>query len=157
MTSRFTKSNMMATACKCTSTREGRRSTPVTGGLDQTVFTHCWRYRHFRRARRIDGEVVVVHEARTNFSELQAELAAGAQDRLIFYAFDLLWRDGDHRKLPQIERKQLLADLLGENNIDMPVLYSEHLTGDGRKMFARAAKLNWEGIISKEADAPVSI
>jgi len=31
----------------------------------------------------IDGEVVVVHEGRTNFSELQAELAAGKQDRLV--------------------------------------------------------------------------
>jgi bifunctional non-homologous end joining protein LigD len=41
----------------------------------------------------IDGEVVVVHEGRTNFSELQAELAAGNQDRLVYYAFDLLWRD----------------------------------------------------------------
>jgi bifunctional non-homologous end joining protein LigD len=29
----------------------------------------------------IDGEVVVMHEGRTNFSELQAELAAGKQDR----------------------------------------------------------------------------
>jgi bifunctional non-homologous end joining protein LigD len=27
---------------------------------------------------------------RTNFSELQAELATGSQDRLVFYAFDLL-------------------------------------------------------------------
>jgi bifunctional non-homologous end joining protein LigD len=42
----------------------------------------------------IDGEVVVVHEGRTNFSELQAELAAGRQGRLVYYAFDLLWRDG---------------------------------------------------------------
>jgi len=46
----------------------------------------------------IDGEVVVVHEGRTNFSELQAELAAGRQGRLIYYAFDLLWRNGDIRK-----------------------------------------------------------
>jgi bifunctional non-homologous end joining protein LigD len=46
----------------------------------------------------IDGEVLVVHEGRTNFSELQAELAAGRQDRLVFYAFDLLWRDGDPRR-----------------------------------------------------------
>src|SRR4051812_23108768 len=30
----------------------------------------------------IDGEVVVVHEGRANFSELQAELAGGRQDRL---------------------------------------------------------------------------
>ena len=35
-----------------------------------------------------------------------------------------------------------------------PVLYSEHLVGDGQQMFEHAAKLNWEGIISKRADAP---
>jgi bifunctional non-homologous end joining protein LigD len=102
----------------------------------------------------IDGEVVVVHEGRTNFSELQAELAAGGQDRLAYYAFDLLWRDGDLRKLPQIERKQMLVDLMGENDVDMPLLYSEHLTSDGQEMFEHAAKLGWEGIISKRADAP---
>ena len=102
----------------------------------------------------IDGEVVVVHEGRTNFSELQAEMAAGRQGRLIYYAFDLLWRNGDIRKLPQIERKQCLLDLLGENDVELPVLFSEHLIGDGQKMFEHAAKLNWEGIISKRADAP---
>jgi ATP-dependent DNA ligase len=98
--------------------------------------------------------VVVVHEGRTNFSELQAELAAGHQDRLVFCAFDLLWRDCDLRKLPQIERKQMLADLLSENDIEAPVVYSEHLTGDGHEMFEHAAKLNWEGIVFKRADAP---
>jgi bifunctional non-homologous end joining protein LigD len=102
----------------------------------------------------IDGEVVVVHEGRTNFSELQAELAAGKQDRLIYYAFDLLWRDVDLRKLPQIERKQALLDLLGENDISEPVIYSEHLIGDGQEVFRHAAKLNWEGIVSKNAAAP---
>jgi bifunctional non-homologous end joining protein LigD len=101
----------------------------------------------------IDGEVVVVHEGRTNFSELQTELARGDQDRLVFYAFDLLWRDGDLRKRPLIERKQMLSDLLGENGIEAPVIYSEHLSGDGREMFEHAAKLGWEGIVSKRADA----
>jgi bifunctional non-homologous end joining protein LigD len=28
----------------------------------------------------VDGEVIVVHEGRTNFSELQADLAKGRQD-----------------------------------------------------------------------------
>jgi bifunctional non-homologous end joining protein LigD len=102
----------------------------------------------------IDGEVVVVHEGRTNFSELQAELAGGRQDRLIYYAFDLLWRDGDLRKLPQIERKQALSDLLGENDIELPVIYSEHLVGDGQEVFEHAAGLKWEGIVSKNGDAP---
>jgi len=102
----------------------------------------------------IDGEVVVTHEGRANFSELQAELAAGRQDRLVYYAFDLLWHNGDLRGLPQIERKQALLDLLGENDIELPILYSEHLTGDGQVVFEHAAKLNWEGIVSKRADAP---
>ncbi len=102
----------------------------------------------------IDGEVVVVHEGRTNFSELQAELAAGRQDRLQFYAFDPLWRDGDLRKLPQVDRKQALLELLGENGIELPILFSEHLTGSAQEIFERAAKLNFEGMVSKRADAP---
>ncbi|WP_346347278.1 hypothetical protein [Bradyrhizobium sp. dw_411] len=93
-------------------------------------------------------------DGRTNFSELQAELSKGHQDNLIYYAFDLLWRDGDLRKLPQIERKQRSSDLLGENDIGMPIIYSEHLIGDGQEMFEHAAKQNFEGIVSKRADAP---
>jgi bifunctional non-homologous end joining protein LigD len=73
---------------------------------------------------------------------------------LLYYAFDLLWRDGDLHKLPQIERKQALRDLMDENGIEAPIVYSEHLTGDGQEMFEHAAELNWEGIISKRTDAP---
>lgn len=103
----------------------------------------------------IDGEVVVVHEGRTNFSELQADLARGDQDRLLYYAFDLLWLDGeDLRKRPQIERKKLLKNLFEDSSVEAPVLFSEHLTGDGHAMFEHASKLNYEGIISKRADAP---
>src|SRR5689334_21326228 len=96
----------------------------------------------------VDGEVVVVHEGRTNFSELQAELGAGRQNRLEYYAFDLLWFDGrDLRKLPQIKRKELLAELFTTYELEPPVRYAEHFIGDGQEMFEHAAKLNWEGII----------
>jgi bifunctional non-homologous end joining protein LigD len=133
----------------------GRKKVFTRNGLDWTKrFTEIAGALAISGEAIIDGEVVVVHEGRTNFSELQAELAAGRQGRLMYYAFDLLWRNGDLRKLPQIERKQLLLDLLGENDVELPVLFSEHLVGDGQKMFEHAAKLNWEGIISKRADAP---
>jgi len=133
----------------------GRKKVFTRNGLDWTKrFTEIAGALAISGEAIIDGEVVVVHEGRTNFSELQAELAAGRQGRLIYYAFDLLWRNGDLRKLPQIERKQLLLNLLGENDVELPVLFSEHLIGDGQKMFEHAAKLNWEGIISKRADAP---
>lgn len=103
----------------------------------------------------IDGEVVVVHEGRTNFSELQAELARGDQDRLLYYAFDLLWLDGkDLRKLPQIERKAILQGLFDSYDLEQPVLFSDHIFGDGQQLFEHAARLNYEGIISKRADAP---
>ncbi|QHP74117.1 ATP-dependent DNA ligase [Bradyrhizobium sp. LCT2] len=103
----------------------------------------------------IDGEVVVVHEGRTNFSELQADLARGDQDRLLYYAFDLLWLDGtDLRKMPQVERKRILKELFDTHGLEAPVLYSEHLVGEGQQFFEHAAKLKYEGIISKRADAP---
>ena len=78
---------------------------------------------------------------------------SGRQDRLFYYAFDLLWRDGDLRRLSQLQRKQALLDMLGENDFGMG-LYSQHLTGDGQQMLDHAAKLNWEAIVSKRADAP---
>ncbi|WLB24196.1 non-homologous end-joining DNA ligase [Bradyrhizobium japonicum] len=100
-----------------------------------------------------DGEVVVIHEGRTNFSELQADLAKGRQDRMVFYAFDILFHNGeDLRSKPQIKRKELLKELI--DMLDPPVLYSEHLEGDGHELFEAAARLNYEGIVSKRADAP---
>jgi bifunctional non-homologous end joining protein LigD len=110
----------------------GRKKVFTRNGLDWTKrFTTIAGALDLPGEAIIDGEVVVTHEGRTNFSELQAELAAGRQDRLVYYAFDLLWRNGNLRGLPQIERKQALLNLLGENDIDLPILYSEHLTGDG--------------------------
>jgi bifunctional non-homologous end joining protein LigD len=48
----------------------------------------------------------------------------------------------------------MLSDLLEENGIELPIIYSEHLIGDGQEMFEHAAKLNFEGIVSKNAQAP---
>jgi bifunctional non-homologous end joining protein LigD len=84
---------------------KGKRKVYTRNGLDWTKrFSQIAGALDIPGQAIIDGEVVVVHEGRTSFSELQAELARGDQDRLVFYAFDLLWRDGDLRKLPQIER-----------------------------------------------------
>jgi bifunctional non-homologous end joining protein LigD len=118
----------------------GRKKVFTRTGLDWTKrFTEIAGALAIPGEAIFDGEVMVIHEGRANFSELQAELAAGRQGRLVYYAFDLLWRNGDLRKLPQIERKQLLLDLLGENDVELPVLYSEHLTG-GRRESVRARR-----------------
>ena len=89
-----------------------------------------------------DGEVVVVHEGPTNFSELQADLASRKQRRMVFYAFDLLFLEGfDLRKSPQIEHKRVLKMLFDETKLQSPILYSEHMLTDGNEIFAASCKL----------------
>ena len=88
-------------------------------------------------------------------SELQPELAKGNQDSLLFYEFDLLYLEGfDLRKAPLVERKRILKMLFDETGLESPIIYSEHLQMDGNKMLAHACKLKFEGIISKNAEAP---
>jgi bifunctional non-homologous end joining protein LigD len=65
-----------------------------------------------------DGEVVAVKDGRTNFSELQAALAAGRQEALTFNIFDLLFLEGfDLRDSPLSERKRILKELLEETGV----------------------------------------
>ena len=59
-------------------------------------------------------------DGRTNFSELQTELAVDQQDNLTFYAFDLLCRDGDLRKLPKLSASRLFQTFLGEMASNFP-------------------------------------
>ena len=98
----------------------------------------------------IDGEVVVLDKR--GLSSFEALQRIG-QDRqgLSYFAFDLLWIDGeDLRRLPLIERKERLRALLA----DGPEIlrFSEHFEDDGAKVFAKACELGAEGIISKLRD-----
>jgi bifunctional non-homologous end joining protein LigD len=74
---------------------------------------------------------------------------------MVFYAFNLLFLEGfDLRKSPQFERKRLLKMLFDETKLQSPILYSEHMLTDGNEMFAASCNLGFEGIISKNAEAP---
>ena len=106
----------------------------------------------------IDGEIVV-EEIEENgvasFSALQAALSEGANDRYVYYVFDLLHRDGrDLSGLPLIERKAALKDLLGSARSPGPIRYSDHFDADGASVLSRACELSLEGIVSKRGDAP---
>jgi bifunctional non-homologous end joining protein LigD len=102
----------------------------------------------------LDGEIIVQDEhGVSNFSALQSELARRRSDRLTYYVFDLLYRDGeDLRQWPLVERKAALAALLA----DSPgrVVYSAHMEGHGAEMFRHACAMRLEGVISKLKDAP---
>ncbi|MBO6719457.1 MAG: DNA ligase D [Rhizobiaceae bacterium] len=104
----------------------------------------------------LDGEVVVPDESGiTRFEALQQALSDKASERLVFYAFDLLYLDGyDLRKVPLAKRKDLARQLL-EATEPRPgeIQFSDHVEGDGSGFFERVFEMGLEGIVSKRADA----
>jgi bifunctional non-homologous end joining protein LigD len=92
----------------------------------------------------IDGEIVALDAAgRPRFQLLQA----GSEDA-IWYAFDLLWLDGqDLRGRPLEERRDLLVSLL--SNVPPPLRVAERLEGPAAEVMARVAKQGLEGLIAK--------
>jgi bifunctional non-homologous end joining protein LigD len=105
----------------------------------------------------IDGEIVALdHKGHPDFSALQAAISDGKTDRLIFYAFDLLFAEGeDLRRLPLEERKARLKQLLdGQQKKTEPIRYVEHFEAHGEDVLESAKKLSLEGIVSKKLSAP---
>jgi bifunctional non-homologous end joining protein LigD len=106
----------------------------------------------------IDGEIVALNQkGNPDFSAMQAALSDGRTDDLVFFAFDLLFAEGeDLRRLPLLARKERLRKLLGRSaqSNRSPIRYVEHFDAEGVKMLASARKSGLEGIISKQADAP---
>jgi len=103
----------------------------------------------------LDGEITVADaQGRTSFSALQVALSEGTGG-FGYYVFDLLHLDGDDlRRRPLNERKEMLAKLLARAPKRGPVIYSDHMQGEGAKVFRHACDLKLEGIISKRADDP---
>jgi bifunctional non-homologous end joining protein LigD len=104
----------------------------------------------------VDGEVVVLRpDGHTSFQDLQNALRGVSGGALVYFAFDLLSLGGsDLRRLPLIERKDRLADLLRSAPATGTIRFSEHVAGDGPRFHAQACRHGLEGIISKRADAP---
>jgi bifunctional non-homologous end joining protein LigD len=104
----------------------------------------------------IDGEIVALdHNGVPNFSALQAALSDGKTEKLIFFAFDLLFAEGmDLRRLPLAERKAQLKGLLEARKRAKQIQYVEHFETDGDTILQSASKLSLEGIVSKKLNAP---
>ncbi|MBZ9762667.1 DNA ligase D [Mesorhizobium sp. CA8] len=104
----------------------------------------------------IDGEIVVLADSGvSSFPLLQADLSARRADRFIYYVFDLMRLDGeDLRREPLVERKQALAELLGEQSEDSALRFSDHFHEPGKIMLQHVCRMGLEGVVSKRADAP---
>ena len=84
----------------------------------------------------IDGEIVALdHDGAPDFSALQAAISDGKTDDLIFFAFDLLFADGeDLRRLPLGERKARLKQLLEARKGKAKLIrYVEHFESRRRR------------------------
>src|SRR5215213_8464819 len=102
----------------------------------------------------IDGEAVALDDdGRPNFQLLQSTLQEQRGANLAFFAFDLLVDRGeDITRLPNIERKDRLKTLLG--GVRPPILFGDHVIGQGEDLFREICKQGGEGLIAKRADAP---
>ena len=102
----------------------------------------------------LDGEIVALDDkGNTGFSALQQAISEGGRG-LTLFLFDALEIDGEKiEKLPNLERKQRLAALVGEGRPPF-ILYADHILGKGERLFDAMCKAGQEGIISKKADAP---
>jgi bifunctional non-homologous end joining protein LigD len=97
----------------------------------------------------LDGEICALDDdGRTDRNLLKARISG--KGPLVFFGFDLLEQEGeDVGLLPQLERKRQLAALLAEQPVDSPLLYSQHVVGNGKKVFDAIRAGGYEGIVGK--------
>jgi len=106
----------------------------------------------------LDGEIVVIDkQGRTDFAALVAALESG-KGALSCLVFDLMHSAGkDFGGKPLSARKTALKRLLGKQDKNAPIQYSEDFSGTadtGIKLAESACAHGLEGIIAKRADAP---
>jgi bifunctional non-homologous end joining protein LigD len=104
----------------------------------------------------VDGEIVALDaDGAPDFAGLQAALSDGRDERLIFFAFDLLFEGKeDLRDLPLSERKSRLKTLLAGESDNGQIRYVEHLAAGGDAVLQSACRMALEGIVSKKISAP---
>jgi bifunctional non-homologous end joining protein LigD len=93
----------------------------------------------------LDGEVVCLDtHGISQFDHLMSR-----RGHPVFYAFDLLWLNGeDLRMFPLIDRKERLRKLVKKSACDR-LLYAQHIEGSGAAFFEEICQRNLEGIVAK--------
>ncbi|MGH8313791.1 MAG: non-homologous end-joining DNA ligase, partial [Steroidobacterales bacterium] len=99
----------------------------------------------------LDGEIAVADaRGRTGFQALQNALSDPRGTGIVYFVFDLLYRDGyDLRGVALTERKRLLRPLLGTS--DPRLRYSVDVQGSGAEFFKQACAMELEGAVAKRA------
>jgi bifunctional non-homologous end joining protein LigD len=94
-----------------------------------------------------DGEVVALDKkGAPEFGALQAALAEGKTDDLIYFVFDLLFAEGDDlQKVPLRERKATLERIIEKLNDDSLIRYVEHFNASGESVLETARQMSLDG------------
>ncbi len=103
----------------------------------------------------IDGEVVALNARQVpSFADLQAALSEHETAHLTFFAFDLLYLQGeDLRPLFLAGRKSRLEAVLRRLGSDS-IRYLEHIEAEASSVLKSACDMELEGIVSKRMDVP---
>lgn len=108
----------------------------------------------------VDGEIVSLDRyGRSSFQRLQPRLNRRESDPALqravpatYVIFDLLYAGAkDLRNRPLEERKNLLEKILRPGP---HVLFSKHVIGHGKRLYAFAKRRSLEGIMAKRRDSP---
>nr|AIA11361.1 DNA polymerase LigD, ligase domain [uncultured bacterium] len=105
----------------------------------------------------LDGEIVALDNSGVSrFQLLQPRLGRknsgeiarlASTTRIVYYVFDLLYLDGmDLTACTLLDRKTTLESILSSSK---NVRYSDHIIGEGLKLFAEVVKVPLEGMIAK--------
>ncbi|MFY3384353.1 DNA ligase D [Paracidovorax sp. MALMAid1276] len=99
----------------------------------------------------VDGEVIALDaHGIPDFQALQNAFDTEATARLVFYAFDLPFADGeDLRGLPVVERRARLQALFAGDPAPQSVRFSEAFEAAPDDLVASACQLGFEGVIGK--------
>ncbi|MEX2150537.1 MAG: DNA ligase D [Steroidobacteraceae bacterium] len=103
----------------------------------------------------IDGEIVAQDERRIpSFSLLQSALAEQQTGELVYFAFDLLYADGQDRRAECLtDRKSRLEELLRARPGHC-IRYVDHFETAADSILRSACRMLLEGVVSKRLAAP---
>jgi DNA ligase-1 len=108
----------------------------------------------------LDGELVCINGGKEDFELLMKRFHTTSQYRIkrytsvlpvCFYVFDILYYDGnDLRALPLFQRKQILNQVLMDNQFFKKVAYVE---GNGEEIYQYVIENDLEGVVCKDRDS----
>ena len=99
----------------------------------------------------LDGEIVVLNDEGLPDFQLLQHYESNTHHPINYCVFDILSVNGYNTcELPLIKRKELLRDVIKENEV---IKFSDHILEDGIAFFNASTKKNLEGIMAKKADS----